>query len=285
MPASRKTSSKTRTGADHQASRAGAPRKKKAKKSKQAGARKKTAAAHADAGQQNEDSFEARARSAPLIYRFFNAADSCGGYLAGRWEGRGLQGVPVWPVDVAMQAVLECGASSGGRANSVRFVLRAIVSRGGLFARLMRGMRGLFSGNASANGASPSPADRESPARSRSEYSSDPYAQDGSADRIRRSSVVPQESAAGYRREIVFDLENEIQCETKIKIEGETDSLPLSDKDQTTQNAFGPDYARLRRGDWELTVQVLENVRAHAQLRRLDGLASIYFSGVLRKTR
>lgn len=51
------------------------------------------------------------------------------------------------------------------------------------------------------------------------------------------------------------------------------------------ESSFGPDYARLREGDWELTVQVLENIRAHVQLRRLGGTAPIYFSGVLKKQR
>ena len=55
--------------------------------------------------------------------------------------------------------------------------------------------------------------------------------------------------------------------------------------DDRRAHEFGPDYARLRADEWELTVQVLENVRAHVQLKRTDGVAPIYFSGVLRKVR
>jgi hypothetical protein len=50
-------------------------------------------------------------------------------------------------------------------------------------------------------------------------------------------------------------------------------------------NRFGADFAQLTTGEWELSLQVLENVRVHAQLRRTDGHAPIYFSGVLKKTR
>ncbi len=71
----------------------------------------------------------------------------------------------------------------------------------------------------------------------------------------------------------------------------ERDATVSFELDEGNAHEFASDYARLvsadPAGEWELSVQVLEAVRAHCQLSRRSGERGpvIYYSGAVAKTR
>ncbi|MEQ9362902.1 MAG: hypothetical protein RIF32_01585 [Leptospirales bacterium] len=191
----------------------------------------------------SDSDFMERTRAAPLVFRFFNGADRCAAYLAGRWEGTGIQAIPAWPTEAAMRLTLALDPERGRppERSVIRLDLRGRPPRQSLQSRLYVGLQGLW------------------------------HIAFSRGEGVRHAQQnVAGDGWAGFRKSLAI-------------------GLPAADSDSDSgnslQSSFGPDFARLGEGDWELTLQVLENVRAHAQLRRVDGLAPIYFSGVLRKTR
>lgn len=214
-----------------------ASRKPARKKRSKTGSR--SAARFVDEPGEAVSDFEARTRNAPLIYRFFNAPESCAVYLSGRWRGAGIQAIHTWPTEIGMEMILGCAKNSGVAAE-LSLQLRARASRTGIWSRMARALRSGFVSLAGENRR----VTRAKPARTGREWQ--------------------ETDVAGYRTDLGFRLEH---------------------KNKFGANQFRPDYAKLVENDWELTIQVLEDVRAHVQLRRVDGVAPIYFSGVLRKVR